>query len=422
MYLSGAVGLYASSMTDPSHIAIIGGGPAGLMAAEALTARGFRVDLYDAMPSLGRKFLMAGKSGLNLTHAEPFDTFMTRFGAAAACLRPILGTFGPDAARTWAENLGIQTFVGTSGRVFPTEMKAAPLLRAWLRRLRANGMTVHARHKWMGWSDDGALLFATPDEDVTVRAAATVLALGGASWPRLGSDAAWAPWLIDRGVRVTPFAPSNCGFNMDFSPYLFEHFEGHPLKGIALTVDGEHASGDCVLTRTGLEGGPVYTLSAAIRRAIRQGGRATVSMDLIPDLDAATLTERLGRPRGKKSMATHLKRTVGLSGVKAAMLREGENASAAFDDPALLAVRIKTLPLTALSARPIAEAISSAGGVAWDQVTDGLELKALPGVYIAGEMLDWDAPTGGYLLTACMATGKWAGEAAARSFPPNAYP
>ncbi len=402
-------------MNDPDNqrIAIIGGGPAGLMSAEVLCAKGFSVDLYDSMPSLGRKFLMAGKSGLNLTHAEALETFNTRFADSRAALTPILEAFPSDAVRDWAANLDVETFIGTSGRVFPTEMKAAPLLRAWLRQLRANGLRIHVRHKWMGWAEDGNLMFNTPDGRVQVHPQVTVLALGGASWPKLGSDGSWVEYVRARSVDVTPLKPANCGFELDWSDHLRQHFQGHPLKGVMLTVEGHKAGGECMVTDYGLEAGPIYVLSSVLRKILVRDVTATLTIDLTPDIDEASLAQRLARPRGKKSLATHLKRTVGLSGVKSAMLYEGADR-ATFNDPARLAARIKSLPLTILRPRPIAEAISTAGGVAWDSVTESLELKAIPGVYVAGEMLDWDAPTGGYLLSACLATGKWVGEAVVR--------
>lgn len=407
-------------MTDtPSQrVAIIGGGPAGLMAADVLCAKGFGVDLYDSMPSLGRKFLMAGKSGLNLTHAEAFDTFSERFAESKSVLNPILDAFPPAAIRDWAANLGVETFVGTSGRVFPTEMKAAPLLRAWLRQLRANGLRIHVRHKWMGWSVDGSLMFNTPNGSVQVQPSITVLALGGASWPKLGSDGAWVEWLESAHVDLTPLKPANCGFELDWSDHLRQHFSGQPLKGIAMTSWGQKAAGECMITDYGLEGGPVYVLSRILRDALERDGRVKITIDLTPDIDQASLIERLSRPRGKKSMATHLKRTVGLSGVKSALLNEGADRSV-FNDPARLAGRIKAIPLTLLRTRPIAEAISTAGGVMWPDMTEYLELKSMDNVYVAGEMLDWDAPTGGYLLSACLATGKWVGEAVARKLTNN---
>ncbi|MCR4377580.1 MAG: TIGR03862 family flavoprotein [Rhodospirillales bacterium] len=394
--------------------AIIGGGPAGLMAAEALTKRGIAVDLFDAMPSLGRKFLMAGKSGLNLTHAEPFADFLSRFGAAQGYLNPMLDAFPPAALQAWALELGVETFVGSSGRVFPKDFKAAPLLRAWLKRLRANGLTIHARHKWTGWNTNGELTFATPAGEIAVAAQSTVLALGGASWPTLGSTAAWVPWLQAKGIDIAPLKPANCGFDVPWSAHFVERFEGHPLKGVTLSFHSQHAQGECIVTHTGLEGGPIYALSSALVEAIERRGPATINIDLLPDLNEAEVSKRLAQPKGKKSLATHLKRTLGLAGVKAGLLRERVDAGV-FADPLKLAAAIKALPVMLTYPRPIAEAISTAGGVRFDQVDDGLQLKKLPGVFVAGEMLDWDAPTGGYLLSACMATGRWAGDAAANA-------
>jgi len=402
-------------MTDKrsSTVAIIGGGPAGLMAAEVLCAKGFDVDLYDAMPSLGRKFLMAGKSGLNLTHAEAFETFTDRFGRHCPSLAPILEAFTPSDVRAWSAGLGVETFVGTSGRVFPTEMKAAPLLRAWLRQLRANGLRIHVRHKWAGWDADGALDFDTPDGRVQKHPEITVLALGGASWPKLGSDGQWTSWLQDKGVRVSTLQPANCGFDVNWSDHLRQHFQGHPLKGISMTAQGHVASGECMVTDYGLEGGPVYILSGVLRDTLARDGHVQLTIDLTPDIDEASLVTRLARPRGKKSMATHLKRTVGLTGIKSALLYENVD-QAIFDKPDRLAARIKALPISLLRPRPIAEAISSAGGVSWNSLTDDLALKTMKNVYVTGEMLDWDAPTGGYLLSACFATGRWVGEAITR--------
>jgi len=401
-----------SNMTDKNNqsVAIIGGGPAGLMAADVLCAKGVSVDLYDSMPSLGRKFLMAGKSGLNLTHAEAFDAFSERFVESKSFLAPILDAFPPSAIRAWATNLGVETFVGTSGRVFPTEMKAAPLLRAWLRQLRANGLQIHVRHKWMGWDKDGGLMFDTPDGSLQVRSCITILALGGASWPKLGSDGAWVEWLCSGNVSVAPLKPANCGFEVDWSDHLRQHFQGQPLKGITMTAQGQKAGGECMVTDYGLEGGPIYVLSGILRDTLERDGSANLEIDLTPDIDEASLVQRLSRPRGKKSMATHLKRTVGLSGIKSALLYEGDDRSA-FNNSVRLAGLIKTLPLALRRTRPIAEAISTAGGVTWSDITESLELKSMDNVYVAGEMLDWDAPTGGYLLSACFATGKWVGEA-----------
>ena len=399
-------------MNNRRRIAIIGGGPAGLMAADVLCAKGLDVDLYDAMPSLGRKFLMAGKSGLNLTHAEPHDAFAGRFAESRTKLSPILDAYPPMAIRDWATGLGIETFIGSSGRIFPTGMKAAPLLRAWLRQLRARGLRIHVRHKWTGWTQEGALLCTTPSGAVQIYPDATVLALGGASWPKLGSDGAWVIPLLARGVAVNDLEPANCGFDVNWSDHLRQHFEGQPLKGIAMHIDGHKAQGECMVTAYGLEGGPVYTLSAILRTSIKQNGKALLNIDLTPGIDEDDLAERIARPRGKKSMATHLRRTVGLTGIKSALLHENGPHND-FHDPGRLAARIKNLTLTLQRPRPIAEAISTSGGISWDQVTDKLELKTLKGVYVAGEMLDWEAPTGGYLLSACLATGRWVGEAIA---------
>jgi len=396
----------------PSHVqfAIVGGGPAGLMAAEALILHGAHVHIFDAMPSLGRKFLMAGKSGLNLTHDEAFKVFLTRFGTARETLEPSLSDFKPGAIRKWAYELGVETFVGTSGRVFPKDFKAAPLLRAWLHSLRERGATIHVRHKWTGFDGD-ALRFDTPNGVVSVQADATVLALGGGSWPKLGSDGAWTTMLQDKGVEIAPLRPANCGFDVAWSNFIKENFAGAPLKSVRLSFGNQAVPGDAVVSETGLEGGPVYTLSAVLRDALEQDGTATLNIDLSPGRSLAELTEALSRPRGKKSMATHLKRTVRISGVKAALLREYISADD-FADPARLAAGIKALAVPLLCTRPLEEAISSAGGVKLDGVDEGFMLKALPGVFCTGEMLDWEAPTGGYLLSGCFATGRTAGNAA----------
>ena len=399
-------------------VAIVGGGPAGLMAAEVISAGGMAVDLFDGMPSVGRKFLLAGKGGLNLTHSEAFEPFVARYAEAAPWLRPRLERFGPQAARELAAGLGIATFVGSSGRVFPSDMKAAPLLRAWLHRLRGRGVRLHMRHRWTGWSEDGALRFDTPQGVGLHRPAATVLALGGASWQRLGSDGAWVPLLAARGVAIEPLRPSNCGFDVGWSEHLAGRHAGAPMKSVAITwqlPDGRAVTqaGEFVVTATGVEGSLVYAASAALREAIARDGAATFTVDLLPARDAAWVRRELGHPRGTRSLATHLKTRLKLDGVKAALLWEGVDRRV-MDDLAQLAARIKALPITVRRPRPIDEAISSAGGVRLEALDDGLMLPVLPGVFCAGEMLDWEAPTGGYLLTACLATGHAAGEGVLR--------
>jgi uncharacterized flavoprotein (TIGR03862 family) len=401
-------------VTDkPKRVAIIGGGPAGLAAAEELLAAGAEVRLFDSMPSLGRKFLMAGKSGLNLTHSEPFETVLTRFGTARPHLEAALRAFTPNELRQWAAMLGVETFVGSSGRVFPSDFKAAPLLRAWLRRLRAGGLAIHVRHRWQGWTASGALAFETPEGAESFEANATILALGGASWPKLGSDGSWIPKLAARGVAIHPLRPANCGFDVAWSAYLRERFAGQPVKPVMLTFGGQSHRGEFVISQHGVEGSGIYALSAALRDTIVEKGKAVLMLDLAPDKDEARLTGELARPRGKLSTANHLRKAAGVGGVKAALLREGLPADA-FNDPARLAAGIKALPLTLLRTRPIAEAISSAGGVAFEALDENFMLREAPGVFCAGEMLDWEAPTGGYLLTACFATGRAAGKGAAR--------
>ncbi len=392
--------------------AVVGGGPAGLMAAEVLLSHGVAVDIFDAMPSLGRKFLMAGKSGLNLTHAEDEAAFLGRFGAARPRLEAALSAFGREAICGWALGLGIETFVGSSGRVFPTDFKAAPLLRAWLHRLRAAGATIHVRHKWRGWADNGALRFETPAGEVHHLCDATVLALGGGSWPSLGSDGSWAPVLQEVGVETVPLRPANCGFDVAWSAHLRDRFAGQPVKAVTLAFEGARVSGEFVVTENGVEGSAIYALSAALRDAIAAKGGATLRLDLSPDRSEERLAADLARPRGRRSMANHLRRTIGLTGVKAGLLREGVD-SAVFGDPLQLAKAIKAVPLQLVAPRPLAEAISSAGGVAFASVDNGFMLRARPGTFCAGEMLDWEAPTGGYLLSACFATGRAAGEGAA---------
>lgn len=400
-------------MPQPSsfRVAIIGGGPAGLMAAEVLGQAGVNVDLYDAMPSVGRKFLLAGVGGMNITHAEDYAAFVSHYGERAGDLRPLLDAFSPDSLREWIHGLGIDTFVGSSGRVFPSDMKAAPLLRAWLKRLRESGVQLHTRQRWLGWDEHGALRIAGPQGETRVEADATLLALGGGSWARLGSDGAWVPLLQNRGIAIAPLQPANCGFEVaGWSEHLREKFAGAPLKTVSLALPGEAPrKGEFVLTATGIEGSLVYALSAPIRNTINRDGAATVLLDLLPDRTLAQVASALARPRGSQSMAKHLHRQLKLDGVKAALLRELTDATT-FQAPQALAAAIKALPIRLVRPRPLDEAISSAGGVPFEELDEGLMLRRLPGVFCAGEMLDWEAPTGGYLLTACFASGRAAAE------------
>ncbi len=404
-------------VTAPAAV-IIGGGPAGLMAAEMLLAGGVQVDLYDAMPSVGRKFLLAGKGGLNITHVEPQEQFLSRYGTRSKTLAPMLNAFGATPLRDWVHGLGIETFVGTSQRVFPKEMKAAPLLRAWLHRLRAAGLRIHARHRWTGWNADGALLFSTLQGETTVIATCTVLALGGGSWARLGSDGAWVPLLEARGIPIAPLRPANCGFEVSWSTHLRERYAGQPVKAVVASVTdatgtSHHRNGEFVISDYGVEGSLIYALSAPMRDTIAAQGQATLYLDLLPDHDAARVTAEVSHPRGSRSLTTHLQSRLGLKGIKAVLLREALSAEA-MHNPQQLAVTIKTLPLTLTATRPLDEAISSAGGVPFEALDEHLMLKAMPGVFCAGEMLDWEAPTGGYLLTACFASGRVAGQGALR--------
>ncbi|MFP3752890.1 MULTISPECIES: TIGR03862 family flavoprotein [unclassified Cupriavidus] len=407
----------ASAPSGTPHAVVIGGGPAGLMAAEALAGRGVTVDVYDAMPSVGRKFLMAGKGGMNITHAEAAPAFLARYGQRADRIAPLLAQFDGPALRAWVHGLGIDTFVGSSGRVFPTEMKAAPLLRTWLHRLRESGVRVHTRHRWLGWDDAGRLRFASPAGESTVSASAVVLALGGGSWARLGSDAAWVPWLAERAVDITPLRPANCGFDVDWSDVFRERYAGQPVKSVAMAVtapDGTplHRQGEFVISATGIEGSLVYALSAPIRDLIERDGSAEIHLDLAPGMSAARVADEIARPRGSRSVSSHLQSKLGITGVKAGLLYEAVS-KADMHDSAALAAAIKALPLRLVRARPIDEVISTAGGVAFEAMNAHLMLNAIPGVFCAGEMLDWEAPTGGYLLTACFASGRMAGLGAA---------
>ena len=388
-------------------VAIIGGGPAGLMAAEVLSQNAdLQIDVYDAMPSLGRKFLMAGKSGLNLTHSEPFEKFVSRYSRKE--VEAWLHAFTPDNLRTWAKELGVDTFVGTSGRVFPVGMKASPLLRAWIQRLSASGVTFHLRHKLSGLPADTSLHFETPNGNVTVKADAVILALGGGSWRKLGSDGAWVEWLSQAGVKVEPLRPANCGFDVAWSSVFKEKFDGQPVKSVIVSFGAFHQQGEFIITQEGVEGSLVYAASALLRDAIEASGTATMTLDLAPDRTEAQLVERLSKPRGSRSMASHLEKAVGIKGVKAGLLREFVPKEE-FTNEARLAFYIKNLPVPLVATRPLDEAISSAGGVTFEMLDQGLMLKHHPGIFCAGEMIDWEAPTGGYLLTACFASGRWAG-------------
>jgi len=405
-----------SNAPQTPRVAVIGGGPAGLMAAEVLSQGGVRVDLYDAMPSVGRKFLLAGKGGMNITHSEPYDAFVARYGKRQAQVAPWLASFDAQAVREWIHGLGVDTFVGTSGRVFPTDMKAAPLLRAWLHRLRAAGVEFHMRHRWLGWGGD-ALQFAAPGGELAVRPDAVILALGGGSWARLGSDGAWVPLLAEKSVAVAPLRPSNCGFDTGWSEHFASRYAGQPLTTVAITAcDANGAQvrrqGQFVVTASGVEGSLIYALSAALREQVEASGSATIYLDLLPDFSAEKVAAEVNRPRGARSLSSHLQSRLGIKGVKSGLLRECLPAQD-FADPDKLAAAIKMLPVTLLRARPIDEAISSAGGVAFDALDPhSLMLRALPGVFVAGEMLDWEAPTGGYLLTACFASARVAGQGA----------
>ncbi|MBA5806227.1 TIGR03862 family flavoprotein [Rhizobium changzhiense] len=389
---------------NQKRIAIIGGGPAGLAAAELLSRSRHAVTVYDAMPTFARKFLLAGKSGLNITHSEDYARFTTRFAAASARLRPALDAFTPDDIRNWASELGTETFIGSSGRVFPKVMKASPLLRAWLRRLEAQGATLRTRHRWTGFAEDG-YVFETPEGRSIVHCDAALLALGGASWPRLGSDAAWVPWLAGRGVEIDTFQPANCGFVVGWSGNFSERFAGEPVKSVTATSEAGTFPGEFVITGGGIEGSLVYTHTAALRDRLLNHGRAILTLDLTPARTIERLSRDLARQDAKSSFSNRLRKGAGLDGVKAALLRELAPERDR-TDPERLAGMIKALPVPVIETRPIGEAISSAGGICWTGIDENYMLKALPGTFVAGEMLDWEAPTGGYLLTACLATGR----------------
>lgn len=391
-------------------VAVVGGGPAGLFAAETLRAAGLHVDLYEAQGSVGRRFLIAGKGGLNLTHSDPAPLFASRYRERADAVAGWLQEFDAQALRDWAAGLGVQTFVGSSGRVFPTDLKAAPLLRGWVRRLREQGVRFHVQHRWTGWQADGALRFETAGGEISVRADAVLLALGGASWPELGGNSDWTLPLSQRGVDIAPLQPANCGFDIAWSPFLAERFAGTPLKPVvAHWHDAQgHAhslQGECVITAHGIEGSLIYALSAPLRDAIQRDGQTVLTLDLAPGRDEARLLRELGKPRGSRSLGEHLRRHGGLDGVRVALLHEVLDKPA-LQDTAKLVHTIKHLPLVLKAPRPIEEAISSAGGIRLEAMDANLMLRDLPGVFAAGEMLDWEAPTGGYLLTASYASGR----------------
>jgi uncharacterized flavoprotein (TIGR03862 family) len=403
---------------DVPRVAIIGGGPAGLMAAETARAAGAEVDLYDRMGSVGRKFLIAGKGGLNLTHSDAFETFVAHYGTRQAEVRRWLEVFDADALRAWARELGVETFVGSSGRVFPLDLKAAPLLRRWVRRLRGDGVRFHVHHDWRGWSENGALRFDCDGREHTLRADAVVLALGGGSWPVLGSDASWVGALLERGVDIAPLAPANCGFDVQWSTHFATRHAGHPVKPVVVEWCDPRGSairrqGEFMVTAYGIEGSLIYALSAQLRDAIATQGTTTIHLDLAPGRDRERLARDLSRTRGSRSLSEHLRRHAGIEGVKAGLLYEMLGKPDLCDIDRLVAA-IKALPVVLRRPRPLAEAISSAGGVRFEVLDENLMLTVRPGVFCAGEMIDWEAPTGGYLLTACFASGHLAGAGAVR--------
>jgi uncharacterized flavoprotein (TIGR03862 family) len=397
------------------HVAVIGAGPAGLMAAEVLAQGGVTVTIYDAMPSAGRKFLMAGRGGLNLTHSEPLPQFLARYREAMPHLQAAIEAFPPSALRDWSEGLGQETFVGSSGRVFPKAFKASPLLRAWLRRLDSQGVKLALRHRWTGWDGQGRLRLQTTDGLVAVEATATVLALGGASWPRLGSDGAWAEMLSVKGVKISPLRPANSGFTVAWSDIFRDRFEGQPLKGVALTFGEYSIRGEAIVTRTGIEGGAIYALSAELREAILRDGMATLNIALRPDTEIGELTAKLSAAKGKQSLSNFLRKAANLSPVAIGLLQEAAKASGMLLSslsPADLARLIQAVPVQLDGVSPIARAISTAGGIPFSELDTGFMLRRVPGVFAAGEMLDWEAPTGGYLLQTSFATGAAAGRGA----------
>ncbi len=402
------------SSTAARRVAIIGGGPAGLMAAETVRAAGHQVDVYEAKGSPGRKFLIAGKGGLNLTHSDANDVFVARYRERATEVGAWLADFDGPALRDWALGFGVETYVGSSGRVFPVDRKAAPLLRGWVRRLKEQGVRLHVQHRWTGWADDGALRFETPEGEVTVQADAVVLAMGGGSWPQLGSDAAWVAPLAARGIEMAPLQPANCGFDVDWTAYFRERQAGAPLKPLVahwVALDGQPRTlqGECVISADGIEGSLVYAMAADLRDTLARDGTVTLHLDLLPGQTEAQLLDKLQRPRQGRSFGEHLRRQLGLGGVKSALLFEVLGKDAGQLPADRIAAALKRLPLSLLRPRPIAEVISTAGGVRLEALDAQLMLRDLPGTFCAGEMLDWEAPTGGYLLTACFASGLRAG-------------
>ena len=398
-----------------SDVAIVGGGPAGLMASDVLVRGGVRVTIYDQMPAVGRKFLLAGRGGLNLTHSEPLDQFLRRYGSAETRIRSAIEASSPDDLRAFSAELGQPTFVGSSGRVFPTAMKASPLLRAWLRRLAAMGVTFRLRHRWRGWDESGRLVFDTPDGRAVIAADASVLALGGASWPKLGSDGAWVAAMEKTGVVVAPLRPANCGFLVGWSDIFRDRFEGEPLKRIALSFGERTARGEAVITGQGLQGGGLYALSDVLREAIASHGHAVLLIDLLPDKNVTALEQKLSAPRNKQSLANVLRKALSLSPVAIGLLQEAAVASSkrlSESSPEALASLIKAVPVRLVGVEPITRAISTAGGVTFDEIDEHFMLRRRPGTFVAGEMLDWEAPTGGYLLQACFATAAAAGRGA----------
>jgi len=398
-------------MTDPSapNVAIVGGGPAGLMAADVAAKAGARVTVFERMPSAGRKFLLAGRGGLNLTHSEDLDRFLKRYGRAEPALRAAIEAFSPAALRTWCEDLGQSTFVGTSGRVFPAALKTSPLLRAWLRRLDASGVSLRTRHAWTGWDADGRLTFSTPNGPAVVAADAAVLALGGASWPHLGSDGAWVNTFAPAGVKIVPLRPANCGFAVAWSDHVKTRFAGHPLKRLELAFGTTRVRGEAVITEAGIEGGGIYALSSLLRESLATSGEAVLHIDLRPDLDREDIAKRLAGPRGKQSGATFLRKTLSLSPAAIGLLHETSPAPVSALAPEALAAFIKSVPLRLAGPFPITRAISTAGGIDFGEIDETFMLRRLPGTFVAGEMIDWEAPTGGYLLQATFATGAAAG-------------